>query len=246
MTPKDLARSPPCPGPDCMQDDFRGRAGFRDLVISGAEDAGTRRAFSQVPRPIPGAHLLCELPMVGSRSLSEAARSCRKQDPGLGVGGSPAGERTVTLGPSPGQRGSPAGEPTVTLGSTRGSGCSYCRGRVNTTDENRVRAHWLRRCRQDSRPCPALQTSSCALVWLAAQQRAGLLPGKLGDRGPQSLRDREKQKPTRGYEIRQGKNHEGATCGRGRRGKRSASPSPTHPGAPHRLRATSSPVRPVI
>ena len=140
-----------------------------------------------MPHPIPGAHVLCPAHGVESCHGGEpvsvrrpGAAANRTQGRGAGGRRSPAGEPTVTLGPSPGQRGSPADEPTVTLGSTRGSGCSYCHGRVNTTDANGVRAHWLRRCRQDSRPCPALQTSSCALVWLVAQQRAGLLPGKLG------------------------------------------------------------------
>lgn len=59
MTPKDLTRSPRAQARPACETILEDGPGFRGLMISGAEDVGTRPTLSQVPRPIPGAHLLC-------------------------------------------------------------------------------------------------------------------------------------------------------------------------------------------
>lgn len=181
----------------------------------------------------------------GSRSPREAARSCR---------GAPEAPRRQEQGPSarggggPGllprdQRGRAAGVRTVAPGLPLRVWVPPLYGRVNITEASKS---WRPGLGTAGRPAgPALPFRRAAVPWSGGggSRRAGLLPGQLGGRGPQSLRDRGSRNPRRGYETREGKNHEGATCGRAE--KRSA-PQPSTARCPHQLWATSSPVCPVI
>lgn len=177
-----------------------------------------------------------ELPVMGEpvseRGCTELQRGSREA-PRAGTGPQRQG-RGQPWAPPRDQRGRAAGMHTVAPGCPEGLGpatvwaCEYHGGQPSPGAPGSALQAGQRAlpCPSDEQLCPGLAGAG------GGQERAGLLPGQLGDQGPQSLRDRGKQRPTRGNETREGKNHEGATCGRGRREKRSAPPALHSPAPP--------------